>query len=182
MQALDRGSQARQRGESTADEYLERRMQALVGSMPPWKAELASKRMAASATPEEQHGTAGTVVRMREPIRRLSDEEVDGDEGWIRETDEPELRNVEASRDDEYWQVTVWVAEFLREEPLEGELRREMAAALSAVAGVDSVQEEDREIWNLQGSPSGEELLQAAAAVVDALADRARSHLNSLGG
>ncbi len=119
---------------------------------------------------------------MREPIRRLSDGEVDGDEGWIRETDEPELRNVEASRDDEYWQVTVWVAEFLREEPLEGELRREMAAALSAVAGVDSVQEEDREIWNLQGSPSGEELLQAAAAVVDALADRARSHLKSLGG
>ena len=116
---------------------------------------------------------------MSDQIRRLSDDEVDGDEGWIRETDEPELRDLEASRYDEDWQVTVAVAEFLREEPLEGELRRGMASALNEVAGVVAVNEEDREVWHVEGSPSGEELLRAAARVVDALADAARDQLDS---
>jgi hypothetical protein len=68
------------------------------------------------------------------------------------------------------------------EEPLEGELRRGMASALSGVAGVVAVDEEDREVWRVEGSPSGEELLRAAARVVDALADGARDRIDSLGG
>ena len=116
---------------------------------------------------------------MSDRIRRLTEDEVDGDEGWIRETDEPELRDLEASRYDEDWQVTVAVAEFLREEPLEGELRRGMASALNGVAGVVAVDEEDREVWRVEGSPSGQDLLRAAARAVDALADAARDHLDS---
>jgi hypothetical protein len=117
---------------------------------------------------------------MSDQIRRLPDDEVDGDEGWIRETEEPDLRNLEASRCDGHWQVGVSVAEFLREEPLESELRNGVASAISAVAGVVEVEEEDREVWRVEGTASGEELLRAAASVVDALADRARGHLEDL--
>ena len=50
----------------------------------------------------------------------------DADEAWQRLTDEPDIRGVDAARIDEIggWQVTVSVAEFLREDPLEAELRR----------------------------------------------------------
>lgn len=117
---------------------------------------------------------------MSDKIIRLPDDETDGDEGWERATDEPDLRNVEAHKsEDGGWQVTVWVAEFVREDPLERELREGIASALRAVPGVAAVAEEDREVWEVRGEPSGEALLLAAATVVDALADRARTYLDS---
>ncbi len=117
---------------------------------------------------------------MSDKIIRLPNDETDGDEGWERATDEPDLRNVEAHKsEDGRWQVTVWVAEFVREDPLERELREGIASALRAVPGVTAVAEEDREVWDVRGEPSGEALLLAASTVVDALADRARTYLDS---
>lgn len=103
-------------------------------------------------------------------------------EAWERLTDDPDVRGVEVARVDEAggWQVTVWVMEFLREDPLETEVRRRMAAALRAVGGVTSADEQDREIWLVTGTPSGEALARAAAQVVDEMADRARAHLQGL--
>ena len=114
---------------------------------------------------------------MSDEIRRLSADEMDGDEGWIRETDEPDLRDLDAARDGDEWRVTVPLAEALGDEPLDAELREGMAVALTAVPGVAEVAEEDREVWLVFGEPSGEDLLRAAATVVDGLADRARDHL-----
>jgi hypothetical protein len=114
---------------------------------------------------------------MSDEITKVPDDEADGDEAWIRETDEPELLNVEACRSGDGWQVIVWVAEFLREDPLEAEFRAAMDAALRGVAGVTDVQEEDRELWAVDGQPAGDALLRAAADVVDALADRARPYV-----
>jgi hypothetical protein len=57
-----------------------------------------------------------------------------------------------------------------REDPLESELRQQMATALGAVPSVDVVAEEDRELWYVTGAPSGEALIRAAAQVVDHLA------------
>jgi hypothetical protein len=51
-----------------------------------------------------------------------------------------------------YWNVVIWVAEFLREDPLETELRGRIASALGAV---DGVAEEDREVWYVTGESSG---------------------------
>ena len=116
-------------------------------------------------------------------IRRLPDEEVDGEEGWERLTDEPEIRGVEATRhddDDWPWSVVVWVMEFVREEPLESEIRHAMIVTLWAVPDVTAVAEEDREVWIVAGSPSGEALVRAAATVVDAFVARARAHVASL--
>ena len=88
-------------------------------------------------------------------------------ESWERLTDDPDIRGVDASMitlgEQPYWSVGVAVAEFLRENPLEAELRQQMAAALPAVHGVESVWEEDREVWGVTGAPSGEALVRAAA-------------------
>lgn len=116
-----------------------------------------------------------------EPIRQLPREEVDKDldEEWIRETDEPEVRNVGASKwPDEGWEVSIWAAEFVREEPLESRMRKLIADGLLAVSGVISVWEEDHETWHVTGSPTGADLTRAAAAVIDSLADDIRAQVN----
>lgn len=105
-------------------------------------------------------------------------------DGEARErlTDDPDVRGVEVVRAGEAggWQVTVWVMEFLREDPLETEVRRRMAAALRAVGGATSAGEQNREIWLVTVTPSGEALARAAAQVVDEIADQARAHLPDL--
>ncbi len=120
---------------------------------------------------------------MSESVRRVTDDEVDGEEAWERLTDEPDVRGVEAVKVGEGewpWQVIVSAAEFVREDPLEAELRQGMAAALRGVDGVADVAEEDREVWIIDGQPSGEALVRAAAQVVDDLAPRLRSHIDGL--
>jgi hypothetical protein len=101
------------------------------------------------------------------------------EESWERLTDDPDIRGVEAHKitlgEFPYWSIGVAVAEFLRTDPLESDLRRQMAAALGAVDGVERVWEEDREVWGITGTASGEALLRAAAGVVDHLAPRARA-------
>jgi hypothetical protein len=114
---------------------------------------------------------------MADEIRRLlADELGEGcEESWERVTDDPDIRCVTVGKitlgEFPYWSVGVAVAEFLRADPLESELRQQMAAALRAVDGAESV----------TGAVSGGALVRAAAGVVDRLADRARSYLASRG-
>ena len=82
---------------------------------------------------------------------------VDGtDEAWERVTGEPDVRGVDAVRIDFAggWNVTVAVMEFVREDPLESELRRRITAALRSVGGVETAGEMDREVWFVTGTPS----------------------------
>jgi hypothetical protein len=117
-------------------------------------------------------------------IRRVPDDEVDGEEAWYRLTTDPDVRGVEAVRHrascTESWQVVPYVAEFLRVDPLEDELSAGMLAALRAVSGVTSLEEEDHEVWIVGGTPSGEALVRAAAGVVDSLAAQARAYIDGL--
>ncbi len=105
----------------------------------------------------------------------------DSDEAWERdiEVDDGEVRWVEASRIDFAggWNVTVAVMEFVREEPLEGVLRRRIAAALRSVEGVETTGEMDREVWFVTGIPSGEALVRAVGEVLDDLAEQTRAHV-----
>jgi hypothetical protein len=123
---------------------------------------------------------------MTDETRRIPSAELEEDcaESWERLTDDPDIRSVDASMitlgEQPYWSVGVAVAEFLREDPLEAELRQQMAAALQAVDGVESVWEEDREVWGVTGTASGEALVRAAAGVVDHLAARARAYIGNL--
>jgi hypothetical protein len=118
-----------------------------------------------------------------ERIVRFSDDQCGQElqEGWLRQTDDQAVRGVDAWKPyDGDWRVALWVAEFLREEPLESEMRRSMTSALTRVVGVHEVIEEDRGQWIAVGSPSGVDLVTAAAAVVDCLSERARLHIESL--
>ena len=89
-------------------------------------------------------------------VRRVQYE--DSDEAWERdiEVDDGEIRFVEALRNDAGgdWQVAASVMEFVREEPLVGELRRRIAAALRSVEGVETTDEMDTEVWLVSGTPS----------------------------
>jgi hypothetical protein len=71
----------------------------------------------------------------------------------------------------------VSLAEFVRKEPIESEMRRAIDAALRAVPGVSGVEEADREVWAVHGTPTGEALVLAAGDVVDRLAGRVREQL-----
>lgn len=102
-----------------------------------------------------------------------TDEELE--EQWSRITDEPDLRGVEAAKSpDDDWRVTVWVAEFIREEPFESSLHNGVASAIRSVVGVTDVWHEDREQWVAEGTPSGRDLCVAVGAFLDAFAERAR--------
>lgn len=129
-----------------------------------------------SATDRSAYGRGVDEIQ-RVPTDELDDEYV---EGWRRRTDEPRFRAVEAYRsDDGDWAIVVSVAEFLREEPLETELREGVAAAIRTVPGVEGVHHEDREIWIAAGNPGGRALVKAVATFIDELAPRARAAIEA---
>jgi hypothetical protein len=114
---------------------------------------------------------------MPDDIQQITPSDEELEQEWVRFS-EDEFRSVGASKPVDYmWQVTLAIAEFLREEPLESEMRREMDRVLRAVPGVTDVTEGDREVWDVSGSPTGEDLVRAAVTVVDAIADRAHEQI-----
>jgi hypothetical protein len=78
------------------------------------------------------------------------------------------------------WNVTVPVMEFIRKEPLSGELRPRITAALRAVVGAETADEQDTEVWWVTGTPAGPDLVRAVAEVLDDFADRTRTYIEAL--
>ena len=122
---------------------------------------------------------------MNEEIRQIQPLDPEIGEEWLRETDVTEIRNVSASSFEwpsgiSGWQVAVWAMEFVREDPLEAEMRERVTEALRRVSGVTSADEQDRETWVVIGNPSGRALVEAAAQVVDDLADQLREYMRIL--
>lgn len=115
---------------------------------------------------------------MNDDVVEIPPDDLDGEEGWIRRTAEPNIGCVEAVRQAAdgpwQWSIGVSVMEFVREDPLESRMRAAIDAALRAVSGVTDVAEEDREIWIVDGQPSGWQLVQAVAKAVDSFANAAR--------
>jgi hypothetical protein len=73
--------------------------------------------------------------------------------------------------------------EFVREgDPPYEELRQAIEAAIVGVPGVAHVEREDTEVWFATGSPSGRELTEAVARVLDDRAGRLRAWYAGLGG
>jgi hypothetical protein len=127
-------------------------------------------------------GQAGSVTG--EPSEGVQRTTEDGDEAWIRLSDEPDIRSVEVIKYDEVggWQVGVAVMEFVREgdAPYE-DLRRGIEEAIRGVVGVSEVLREDNEVWCVVGEASGQQLAIAVASVLDQQADRLREHYDNLG-
>jgi hypothetical protein len=132
------------------------------------KKKVAKKKVAKKTTAQEVD-----VKRVESAAQRARGEEV-----WTRHTQDRDLLGVEAGRrvgDDEWtWDVLISVAEFVRKEPLQSELFNGISRALRKVSGVTAVAHEDREVWLVQGTPCGDELVRACASVVDRLAERTR--------
>ena len=114
-------------------------------------------------------------------IAQVEPEDDELEEEWLRSTGESE-HNVSASKiaDEAAWQVAIWAMEYVRSEPLEGQLRHRITEALQGVSGVTSAEEQDREQWWVEGSPTGRALVAAAAQVIDEFADRIRAYLGGL--
>ena len=122
-------------------------------------------------------------------IRRLTDEEVTDEvllEQWQRETDESEVRDVEAYRlpHPDYgtvWEIALAAGEFVREDPLRSELSTQLEHALRSVPGVTVVRSTGNwETWMVFGDPAGHELMVAACEVIDRLAPKIRTHIEEL--
>lgn len=79
-----------------------------------------------------------------------------------------------------FWSVLVAPMEFCRTDPLESELAQALTLALAAVPRVSRAIEEDREIWLVEGDPSGPDLVRAASLVVDSFRDRIENELDLL--
>lgn len=90
-----------------------------------------------------------------------SDEEIL--EEWVHVTDNEEILGVSASRSEGEWSwtVSIYAAEYIREEPLESELYESISKALTTVPGVTAINHEDREVWIIKGNPKGEDLVKA---------------------
>lgn len=78
------------------------------------------------------------------------------------------------------WNVTVPVMEFIRKGPLSNELRARITTALRTVAGVETADEQDTEVWWVTGVPAGPDLVRAVAEVLDDFADRTRVYMETL--
>ncbi len=102
----------------------------------------------------------------------------------MRETSEPDVRGVGAHRlrdgGEWPWRVEVWAAEYVRDEPLETQLRSGVRAALASVAGVTAVEEEDREVWVVAGNPAGDVLVRSVAEFIDQIQREIREHIQHL--
>ncbi|MEO8553662.1 MAG: hypothetical protein ABI678_26995 [Kofleriaceae bacterium] len=100
------------------------------------------------------------------------------EESWNRNIAVPlerDIHGVEVSKSRHHfkwrWRITVSAMEFVRDVPLEAELRHEITAALRRVPDVAEAAEEDREVWIVRGEPAGAALVDAVAAVIDARAE-----------
>ncbi len=104
------------------------------------------------------------------------------EEQWLHVTDEQEILGVDASReideDDDSprdWTVYVAVAEFIREAPLESILHSSVTETLQGVNGVESVEQEDREAWLVEGSAEAKDLIHACVSKLKEIYPQLRS-------
>ena len=104
------------------------------------------------AVPEEE--TMSDII-----IEAIAPADPELAEEWVRRSDDPDVLGVGSSRwaegGDWPWRVEVAMASLIRAEPLQGELRDRVTAALEAAPGVARVIQEDPEVWIVSGDPTG---------------------------
>lgn len=91
-------------------------------------------------------------------------------ESWQRITSdgEEDIKGVLASKEDEFsWRVTIYVAEFIRDESVQSSFFEGITEALSGLPNVEEAFQEDREIWLVEGSVSGKDLVQTCSQVIE---------------
>lgn len=88
---------------------------------------------------------------------------------WSRFADADDVRRVHVSFHPDAswpWEISIPVAEFVRDEPFESEFRRSVDRAIR-VRGITEVAEEDRELWLARGSGDGADIARSVGDVLD---------------
>lgn len=83
---------------------------------------------------------------------------------------EPSAQTVGASRWDwpEFaWSVSIALGEFVTDPADSEALHQVIVEALMAVPGVKEVGREDKEVWTVDGDPSGPDIVKAGAVAID---------------
>jgi len=131
------------------------------------------------------HEYRGGPGAFEDEIRNLPVSDAELLEEWHRQTADPAIRNAYATKISQTgwsWQVRFPVLEFVREDsPSFGPVLTGIRHELQGVSGVVEVEHEDREVFIVRGTPSGEDLVRAAGRAVDGLSDRLRDDYNGLG-
>lgn len=109
-------------------------------------------------------------------VEQVESEDDEALEQWVRVTEEQHILGVCAERSDGKWpwRVEIFVAEYIREEPLQSELHNAITAALKRVPGVNKAVQEDREVWVVKGKVAGDALVRACSTALNRLADALR--------
>jgi hypothetical protein len=121
---------------------------------------------------------------MDDQVRRIQPQDPEIAEEWLRKTNEPDIRAVSAAKITTLggWHVSAWVMQHVRSGPLAAELEQCIPNAVAAVSGVSSIDWWNPETLFVTGAPSGKALVEAAAQVVDDLADQTRAYIRPLYG
>ena len=125
----------------------------------------------------------GEEKKLTIEIKKVTPEDSDILEEWVRVTSEEDLLGVDAARLKQAkwnWQVSISVAEFVRKEPLASALEDKITSALKGVKGVKMVAREDREVWLVQGEVGGEELVWNCSIALEKMAPELRKYMKSL--
>lgn len=100
---------------------------------------------------------------------------------WNNQTDDPDILGVSAMAMREHWSVTVSVAEFIREEPLESEFREAIYTSLMRVKGVTTVFENDRENWTVKGGDiEGKDLVISCVQTLHTMYPTLKAYMEDL--
>lgn len=78
------------------------------------------------------------------------------------------------------WSLCINVAEFVTEEPFASEFRQGIANAISAVAGVQSMEEAAADVWVVSGEPDGEALVHAVLLYLVEMSPQLQAVLSQL--
>lgn len=101
-------------------------------------------------------------------------------EQWEVVAENPDIFGISIAKQDSIdfsWSIVVNAAEFIRDDPLETKFRNRIARALSSIEGVKQVEEADREVWVVSGSPEGREMAKAVVDVLISLNDEIQSYI-----
>ena len=113
-------------------------------------------------------------------VRRITPADSEISEEWVRVTTEEDILGIDATRSKRglwKWNISIYAAEFVREDALANRLDKAVTSAIRSVLGVKLVAHEDREVWILQGDPKGDDLVRACAVAIDQLAPEIRKQI-----
>lgn len=81
---------------------------------------------------------------------------------------------------EDYISLSINVAEFIREDPLEEKFRNNIIKAIEGIDGVKSVEEEDREVWSIEGNADTTKIIGEVVGVISELYQDIKNEIENI--